>query len=227
MDLQTIQNKIYEIRGQRVMLDSDLAELYRVPTKVLKQAVKRNIERFEGDDFMFELSESEYNALKDRLRSQFVTLEIDGRGKYPKYPPFAFTEEGVAMLAGILHSPVAIQINRAIMRAFVQMRNYLMQVSPTTVQFDNLRKRIERLEQATYTHSTLQTFSTQTRIIDYSEKSLVIFPFRKADIKLLKQIGASSNPWLNIKGVHIAGWIFPKSRQHELQQLIHNNRIIQ
>ena len=74
MDLQTIQNKIYEIRGQRVMLDSDLAELYRVPTKVLKHAVKRNIERFEGDDFMFELSESEYNALKDRLRSQFVTL---------------------------------------------------------------------------------------------------------------------------------------------------------
>jgi len=227
MELQTIQNKIYEIRGLRVMLDFDLAELYQVPTKALKQAVKRNIERFEGDDFMFELSESEYNALKDRLRSQIVTLEIDGRGKYPKYSPFAFTEEGVAMLAGVLRSPVAIQINRAIMRAFVRMRNYLTQISPTTVQFDDLRKRIERLEQVTYTHSTLQTFSTQTRIIDYSEKSLVIFPFRKADIKLLKQIGASYNPWLSIKGVHIAGWIFPKSRQHELQQLIHNNRIIQ
>ena len=77
MELQTIQNKIYEIRGLRVMLDFDLAELYQVPTKALKQAVKRNIERFEGDDFMFELSESEYNALKDRLRSQIVTLEID------------------------------------------------------------------------------------------------------------------------------------------------------
>ena len=76
MELQTIQNKIYEIRGLRVMLDFDLAELYQVPTKALKQAVKRNIERFEGDDFMFELSESEYNALKDRLRSQIVTLNV-------------------------------------------------------------------------------------------------------------------------------------------------------
>ena len=94
MELQTIQNKIYEIRGLRVMLDFDLAELYQVPTKALKQAVKRNIERFEGDDFMFELSESEYNALKDRLRSQIVTLEIDGRGKYPKFSPVAFTVVG-------------------------------------------------------------------------------------------------------------------------------------
>ena len=71
------------------MLDFDLAELYQVETKRLKEAVRRNIERFEGEDFMFELSESEYNALKDRLRSQIASLEIDGRGKYPKYPPFA------------------------------------------------------------------------------------------------------------------------------------------
>ena len=97
MELQPIQSKIYEIRGQRVMLDFDLAELYQVETKRLKEAVRRNIERFEGEDFMFELSESEYNALKDRLRSQIASLEIDGRGKYPKYPPFAFTEMGVVL----------------------------------------------------------------------------------------------------------------------------------
>ncbi len=94
MQLEIIQNKIYEIRGQRVMLDFDLAALYQVETKRLKEAVRRNIERFEGEDFMFELSENEYNILKNRLRSQFASLEIDGRGKYPKYPPFAFSEQG-------------------------------------------------------------------------------------------------------------------------------------
>ena len=107
------------------MLDFDLAELYQVETRALKQAVRRNIERFEGDDFMFELSESEYNALKDRLRSQIVTLETDGRGKYPKYAPFAFTEMGVAMLSSVLRSDTAIRVNRAIMRAFVAMRQML------------------------------------------------------------------------------------------------------
>ena len=88
------------------MLDFDLAELYQVETKRLKEAVRRNIERFEGDDFMFELSESEYNTLKDRLRSQIASLETAGRGKYPKYAPFAFTEEGVAMLSGVLAVPL-------------------------------------------------------------------------------------------------------------------------
>ena len=85
MDIQIIQNKIYEIRGRRVMLDFDLANLYQVETKRLKESVRRNIERFEGEDFMFELSEEEYNVLKDRLRSQIASLEIDGNGKYPKY----------------------------------------------------------------------------------------------------------------------------------------------
>lgn len=96
-EITVIQNKIHEIRGQRVMLDFDLAALYQVETRALKQAVRRNIKRFEGDEFMFELSNDEYNALKNRLRSQIVILEIDGRGKFPKYPPFAFTETGVAM----------------------------------------------------------------------------------------------------------------------------------
>lgn len=102
-ELTTIQSKIHEIRGQQVMLDFDLAALYQVETKVLKQAVRRNIERF-PEDFIFEISNEEYNSLKISLRSQIVTLEIDGRGKYPKYPPFAFTEMGVAMLSSVLRS---------------------------------------------------------------------------------------------------------------------------
>lgn len=148
MELQPIQSKIYEIRGQRVMLDFDLAELYQVETKRLKEAVRRNIERFEGDDFMFELSESEYNALKDRLRSQIASLETDGRGKYPKYSPFAFTEEGVAMLSGVLRSPVAIRVNRAIMRAFVAMRNYITTTTQITAELAEIRAKLALLERA-------------------------------------------------------------------------------
>ena len=140
MDIQIIQNKIYEIRGRRVMLDFDLANLYQVETKRLKESVRRNIERFEGEDFMFELSEEEYNVLKDRLRSQIASLEIDGKGKYPKYSPFAFTEEGVAMLS------VAVQVNRAIMRAFVAMNNYLIQVSQYSAELAELRSRLLLVE---------------------------------------------------------------------------------
>ena len=137
MELQPIQSKIYEIRGQRVMLDFDLAELYQVETKRLKEAVRRNIERFEGEDFMFELSESEYNALKD-----------DGRGKYPKYPPFAFTEMGVAMLSSVLRSETAIRVNRAIMRAFVAMRNYITTTTQITAELAEIRAKLALLERA-------------------------------------------------------------------------------
>ena len=146
MDIQIIQNKIYEIRGRRVMLDFDLANLYQVETKRLKESVRRNIERFEGEDFMFELSEEEYNVLKDRLRSQIASLEIDGKGKYPKYSPFAFTEEGVAMLSGVLRSSVAVQVNRAIMRAFVAMNNYLIQVSQYSAELAERRSRLLLVE---------------------------------------------------------------------------------
>ena len=146
MDIQIIQNKIYEIRGRRVMLDFDLANLYQVETKRLKESVRRNIERFEGEDFMFELSEEEYNVLKDRLRSQIASLDIDGKGKYPKYSPFAFTEEGVAMLSGVLRSSVAVQVNRAIMRAFVAMNNYLIQVSQYSAELAELRSRLLLVE---------------------------------------------------------------------------------
>lgn len=148
MDIQIIQNKIYEIRGRRVMLDFDLANLYQVETKRLKESVRRNIERFEGEDFMFELSEEEYNVLKDRLRSQIASLEIDGRGKYPKYPPFAFTEMGVAMLSSVLRSETAIRVNRAIMRAFVAMRNYITTTTQITAELAEIRAKLALLERA-------------------------------------------------------------------------------
>ena len=114
---ETIIRKIYRIRGEKVMLDADLAVLYGVSTKALKQAVRRNIDRFPGD-FMFVLSKLE----SDSLRSQIVTLK---RGEHAKYLPFAFTEQGVAMLSGILNSKQAISVNIAIMRAFVLLRRFL------------------------------------------------------------------------------------------------------
>jgi hypothetical protein len=121
MDLQLIQNKIYEIRGQRVMLDFDLAELYGTETKRLKEAVRRNIERFEGSDFMFQLNKDEIEILS---RTQFATLNKT-RGYNIKYPPFAFTELGISMLSSVLNSKTAIEINRGIMRIFVKIRQSL------------------------------------------------------------------------------------------------------
>lgn len=113
MDLQVIQNRIYEIRGCRVMLDFDLAELYQVSTKALKQAVKRNLQRF-PEDFMFEMNSEEWEI----LRSQIVTSSWGGT----RYMPFVFTEQGVAMLSSVLRSEIAIEVNISIMRAFVKMR---------------------------------------------------------------------------------------------------------
>ena len=121
-NLQIIQSKIYEVRGQKVMLDFDLAELYGIETRVLKQAVRRKSARFEGEDFMFELTKEEIS------RSQFVILN-KGRGSNIKYAPFAFTELGVAMLSSVLNSPTAIEINRGIMQVFVAMRQ-LIHTSP-------------------------------------------------------------------------------------------------
>lgn len=138
MELNAIKQKIYEIREQRVMLDFDLAELYDVLTKALKQAVRRNMERF-PEDFMFELTWEEYRS----LRSQFVTLE-NGRGKYSKYIPFAFTEHGVSMLSGILNSERAIRINIAIFRTFVALRHYAFTYTELSQKIAELEARFER-----------------------------------------------------------------------------------
>ena len=135
MNLQVIQNKIYEIRGQKVMLDFDLAELYQVETKYLKRAVRRNIERFEGDDFMIEVSSAELS------RCQIGTLKLE-RGQNIKYMPFAFTELGVAMLSSVLNSQTAIEINRNIMRAFVKIRQYVLESNQTAKELSELKQQI-------------------------------------------------------------------------------------
>lgn len=141
MEIQTIQSKIYEIRGQRVMLDFDLATLYHVETKVLKQAVRRNIDRFPAD-FMFELSNEEYKSLNISLRSQIVTSNKGGI----RYMPFAFTEQGVSMLSAVLHSPTAIQVSISVIDAFVAMRNYIMTTTTITAELAEIRSKLALLE---------------------------------------------------------------------------------
>jgi hypothetical protein len=132
MDLLPVENKIYEIRGYRVMLDFDLAEIYGIENKYLKRAVRSNIKRFEGDDFMFELTKDElsgYNSgtlNKSRVGDfEVQKLHLKQRGGI-RYLPFAFTELGVAMLSSVLNSDTAIETNRKIMRAFVAVRQLIL-----------------------------------------------------------------------------------------------------
>lgn len=140
-ELINIHNYICEVRGRRVMLDSDLAMLYGVETRALKQAVRRNIERFPSD-FMFELSLDEADSLLKISRSQIVTLK---QGKNTKYKPFAFTEQGVAMLSSVLHSEVAIKVNIAIMRAFIQVREALTLSKSVSAEINELRAKVDLL----------------------------------------------------------------------------------
>lgn len=137
MEIIKIENFIYLIRGHKVMLSMDLAHLYEVKPKVFIQAVKRNLDRFPSD-FMFPLTLEEAAF----LRSQFVTLE-KGKGKHPKYPPFAFTEQGVAMLSGVLNSPRAIQVNSQIMRTFVKLRQMMTSNAELTKKIEALEKKYD------------------------------------------------------------------------------------
>lgn len=165
--IQIIQSKIYEIRGQRVMLDSDIAVLYGVETKRLNEAVRRNSKRFEGDDFMFRLTKDELELARSRsqistlsslqnqplleddcsLRSQFATSNTRRGGA--RYLPYAFTELGVAMLSSVLRSEAAISVNREIMRAFVEFRHIAQSLpsSNTSADVAQLRQDFEELKQ--------------------------------------------------------------------------------
>ena len=146
MELQTqeIQRKIYEIRGRKVMLDFDLAEMYDVETRRLKEQVRRNIERF-PDDFMFKLSPDEAKSLIAIGRSQNAIPPGYNIGSSEM---FAFTQEGAATLSGVLRSPIAIQANINIMRAFVAVREYLLARASESVEIAQLRERVLTLEQA-------------------------------------------------------------------------------
>jgi hypothetical protein len=131
--LAQFQNMLYEIRGQKVMIDSDLAVLYGVELKVMNQAVKRNIGRFPLD-FMFQLTNDEW----DSLRSQFVTSKNSRGGR--RYVPYVFTEQGVSMLSSVINSERAIEVNINIMRTFVKLRQYVFLKSDTSEQIAELRK---------------------------------------------------------------------------------------
>ncbi|HRH51193.1 MAG TPA: ORF6N domain-containing protein [Panacibacter sp.] len=149
--IRSIQNRIYELRGERVMLDRDLAALYEIETKSLNLAVKRNIKRF-PKDFMFQLTKEEWNNLRFQIetsslqtldnqnnkRSQIVTSSYGGL----RYLPYAFTEQGVAMLSGILNSDKAINMNIAIMRAFVEIRKIFLQQTDIKEQLKEIKERL-------------------------------------------------------------------------------------
>lgn len=139
--IELIERRIYLIRGQKVMLDTDLAEIYKVEARALNQAIRRNLDRF-PEDFMFQLSLDEAAA----LRSQTVILD-KGRGRYSKYAPLAFTEHGVAMLAGVLRSQRAAQMSIFIIRAFVKMREL--------ASHKDLAARVEKVEAAQKKHGSI------------------------------------------------------------------------
>ena len=164
--IKTIGNKIFYIREKPVLLDSDLALWYQVETRVLKQTVRRNRARF-PDDFMFELTTEEQAA----LRSQNVTL--NKRGQHSKYRAFCFTEEGVAMLSGLLRSEKAIAVNIGIMRAFVAVRQYAQDV-------DALSTALKKLE-----NSTNHRFAEVGKVLD----ALLKQKQQQEDFKQRKRIG--------------------------------------
>ena len=157
MEIAVIQNKIYEIRGQKVMIDRDLAEMYGVQTKALNQAVKRNIERF-PEDFMFQLTTEETQNWK----SQIVTTNSIKMGL--RRNPYAFTELGVAMLSSVLTSKIAIQVNIGIMRAFVAVRQYLLSANNPTQEIEDLKQRVKELEERSEdTLAAINDLSEDTR----------------------------------------------------------------
>jgi len=179
--VEVIERRIYLIRGQKVMLDSDLAELYEVQTRVLNQAVRRNARRF-PEDFMFQLTAEEAESLRSQiatskaisLRSQIVTLKPTGRGRHRKYLPYVFTEQGVAMLSSVLNSERAIEANIVIMRAFVRLREMMLSN-------DELNRKINALEQK-YDEKFKVVFTALRKLIAAPEK-----PRREIGFKTNKQ----------------------------------------
>lgn len=119
--IEDIKNLIYTIRGKQVMIDSDVANIYHCETKYVNRVVKRNIERF-PEEFCFQLNENEFEV----LRCQFVTLNKNGRGQHRKYLPYVFTEQGISMLSGVLKNEIAVRVSVSIMKAFIEMRKFLM-----------------------------------------------------------------------------------------------------
>ena len=223
-DLVVIQRKIYEIRGQRVILDRDLAALYQVETRVLNQAVKRNIERF-PDDFMFQLTKEEAEVLRSQIvtlndenmssqivttstdlisqnvisnddspRSQIVTL--NGRGQNIKYLPYAFTEHGVVMLASLLRSEIAIAMSVQITRAFVAMRQTISALATTETKIELLNEKVERLNMyiEEILHDQNDINEETTMQLELINQSLAELQAQKRQAKPRRRIGYDVSP---------------------------------
>ena len=205
-ELQNIQNLIYVIRGQRVMLDFDLAKIYQVETKVLNQAVKRNYRRFEGEEFMFQLTKEEWEILTKEeslhigtnantssftdgynLRSQFVTSRLSNKWGGNRRPPYAFSEIGVAMLSSVLKSEVAIQANRKIMKAFVSYRH--LAELPIAATYLELKKEIESVRA-----EVNDILADQNDINESTRAQLDALSDALAELQSLKSQNVISNP---------------------------------
>ena len=197
LEKEKIENLIYEIRGKQVMLDRDLARLYNVETKALNQAVKRNIDRFPSE-FCFQMDNKEFN----NWRSQFVTSNNDKIGL--RRPPYVFTEQGVAMLSGVLHSKAAIRTSIAIINAFVAMKKYISNnliqqnyYNDMIIRHDSeiklLQESFSKFEEKKNTNETYyngQIYDAYSKIIEIfktSKKELIIID-RYADITVLDMI---------------------------------------
>jgi hypothetical protein len=170
MELQVIQNCIYEIRGQKVMLDSDLADIYQVETKNLKRAVKHNIERF-PPDFMFELTENEWEF----LRCNFCTSKQNDNPNTEKrggsrYLPYAFTEQGIAQLSSVLHSPFAINVNITIVRAFVALRQYALGYADLNRKLENFMS--ETNMQFNEVYQALTELAEQKKLVEIPKRPI-------------------------------------------------------
>lgn len=177
--LQTIQSKIYEIRGQRVMLDRDLAEMYQVTTGNLNKAVQRNIKRFPLD-FMFQLTKEEFEELKANLIFQNGRSNWGGTRKFP----YAFTEQGLAMLSGILNSDIAIQVNINIMRAFVAMRQLIS--NPPTDKSSLLQREVKELKE--YIE---EMFADQNDINEDTRMQLELINRTLAELQVQKKLSST------------------------------------
>ena len=177
--LRLIQSKIYELRGQKVMLDFDLAEMYGTETKRLKEAVKRNIRRFPSD-FMFELSKEEY----DCLRSQIATSNKRGG---TRYMPFAFTEHGVAQLSSVLNSDIAIEINIQIIRAFIAARKFIL--NPPVDRVGQLEGQMKELKE--YIE---EVFADYNDINDDTRMQLELINQTLAELQMHKKIQNKARP---------------------------------
>lgn len=195
---QPIENLIYEIRGQKVMLDRDLAMLYGVELKYLNRQAKRNIERF-PEDFMFQLSEEEF----DFLRCQNVTANWSK----VRFRPYVFTQEGIGMLSGLLRSPIAIEMNIRIMRAFVFMRQKLTELANAALRFEKLEHRVDQLNNYVeeILHDVNDTHDMDNRRMDALEKQL-----DAVNDALAQLSSANSQQFLNNERTRIKGFNIEK-----------------